>query len=53
LYDLDFIGNDEEKFSYESIDLKSRYNGTTEKMKSLIKKEISTESLMKKRIDIC
>jgi DNA (cytosine-5)-methyltransferase 1 len=38
LYDLDFIGNDEEKFSYESIDLKSRYNGGTEKMKSLIKR---------------
>lgn len=38
LYDLDFVGNDEEKFDYESIDLKSRYNGTTERMKSLIKK---------------
>ncbi len=38
LYDLDFIGNDDEKFSYEPIDLKSRYNGTTEKMKALIKK---------------
>ncbi|HLD53754.1 MAG TPA: DNA cytosine methyltransferase [Sediminibacterium sp.] len=38
LYDLDFIGNDEEKFGYEQIDLKSKYNGSTEKMKSLIKK---------------
>lgn len=38
LYDLDFVGNDDEKFSYETIDLKSRYNGTTEKMKALIKK---------------
>ncbi len=38
LYDLDFIGNDDEKFSYETVDLKSKYNGTTEKMKSLIKK---------------
>jgi DNA (cytosine-5)-methyltransferase 1 len=38
LYDLDFVGNDEEKFSYESIDLKSKYNGTTEKMKALIKR---------------
>jgi DNA (cytosine-5)-methyltransferase 1 len=38
LYDLDFVGNDDEKFSYEPIDLKSRYNGTTEKMKALIKK---------------
>ena len=38
LYDLDFVGNDDEKFNYETIDLKSRYNGTTEKMKALIKK---------------
>lgn len=38
LYDLDFIGNDDEKFNYESIDLKAKYNGTTEQMKSLLKK---------------
>ena len=38
LFDLDFIGNDEEKFSYEPIDLKSRYNGNTEKRKLQIKK---------------
>jgi DNA (cytosine-5)-methyltransferase 1 len=38
LFDLDFIGNDDEKFHYENIDLKARYNGSTEKMKSLIKK---------------
>jgi DNA (cytosine-5)-methyltransferase 1 len=38
LFDLDFIGNDDEKFDYEKIDLKARYNGSTEKMKSLIKK---------------
>ena len=38
LYDLDFIDNDEEKFQYESIDLKAKYNGTTEKMKALVKK---------------
>ncbi len=38
LYDLDFIENDEEKFNYETIDLKSKYNGTTDKMKSLLKK---------------
>jgi DNA (cytosine-5)-methyltransferase 1 len=25
LYDLDFIGNDDEKFDYEKIDLKARY----------------------------
>ncbi len=38
LFDLDFIGNDEEKFDYETINLKSKYNGTTQRMKSLIKK---------------
>ncbi len=38
LYDLDFVGNDEEKYGYEKIDLKSKYIGTSEKMKSLIKK---------------
>lgn len=38
LFDLDFIGNDDEKFHYENVDLKARFNGSTEKMKSLIKK---------------
>jgi DNA (cytosine-5)-methyltransferase 1 len=38
LYDLDFVGNDEEKFDYEKIDLKAKYNGSTQKMESLIKK---------------
>ncbi|WP_428666439.1 DNA cytosine methyltransferase [Runella sp.] len=38
LYDLDIIGNDEEKFTYENIDLKSKYNGKTEKMELLIRK---------------
>ena len=38
IYDLDFIGNDDERFDYEKIDLKSHYNGSTEKMKSLIQK---------------
>lgn len=37
LHDLDFIGNDEEKFNYEPVDLKSKYNGQTEKMKALLK----------------
>jgi len=36
--DLDFIGNDDERYNYESIDLKGKYNGSTEKMKSLIQK---------------
>ncbi|MFO0468679.1 MAG: DNA cytosine methyltransferase, partial [Bacteroidota bacterium] len=38
LYDLDFVGNDDEKFSYEPIDLKAKFNGATEKMKGLIKR---------------
>lgn len=38
LYDLDFVGNDDEKFGYEKVDLKAKYNGSTEKMKSLVKK---------------
>lgn len=38
LYDLDFVGNDDEKFSYDTVDLKAKYNGSTEKMQALIKK---------------
>ena len=38
IYDLDFIGNDDERFNYEEIDLKLKYNGSTQKIKSLIKK---------------
>lgn len=38
IYDLDFVGNDEERFDYEKINLKDQYNGSTEKMKSLIQK---------------
>lgn len=37
LYDLDFVGNDDEKFNYVPIDLKARYNGSTKKMQALIK----------------
>jgi DNA (cytosine-5)-methyltransferase 1 len=32
LYNLDFVGNDKEKVSCEKVDLKAKYNGTTEKM---------------------
>ena len=38
LYDLDFVGNDDEKFDYEKINLKEKYNGSTKIMQSLIKK---------------
>jgi len=37
LYDLDFIGNNEEKYNYEDVNLKAKFNGTTESMKALIK----------------
>ncbi|MFD0988550.1 DNA cytosine methyltransferase [Mariniflexile jejuense] len=38
IYDLDFVGNDDERFDYEKVNLKAQYNGSTEKMKALIKK---------------
>jgi DNA (cytosine-5)-methyltransferase 1 len=38
LYDLDFVGNDDEKYDYEKIDLKAKYNGSTNEMMSLLKK---------------
>lgn len=38
LYDLDIVGNNEEKFAYEDVDLKARYNGTTKTMLTYIKK---------------
>ncbi|WKZ59670.1 MAG: DNA cytosine methyltransferase [Cyclobacteriaceae bacterium] len=38
LYDLDFVGNDDEKFNYEQVNLKERYNGSYGKMVSLLKK---------------
>lgn len=38
IFDLDFIGNNEERFDYEKINLKTQYNGSTEKMKELIQK---------------
>lgn len=38
LYDLDFVENDDEKFDYEAVNLKAKYNGSTKKMTSLLKK---------------
>ena len=38
LHDLDFVGNDEEQFDYKKVDLKAKYNGSTEKMLSLVQK---------------
>ena len=38
LYDLDFIGNDQEAHRYEEIDISTQYNGTAKKMAKLLKK---------------
>mgnify|MGYP003627600813 CR=1 FL=1 len=37
LYDLDFIGNNQEAHHYQSVDISEQYNGTAKKMKSLLK----------------
>lgn len=37
LYDLDFIGNDDEAHRYELVNISKQYNGTAEKMRSLLK----------------
>ena len=38
LYDLDFIGNDEEKFNYDKVDIRAQFNGTADKMNLLIRR---------------
>ena len=38
LYDLDFIGNNQEAHRYELVDISKQYNGTAKKMQSLVKK---------------
>lgn len=38
LYDLDFIGNNQEAHHYEIVDISKQYNGTAKKMMSLLKK---------------
>jgi len=38
LHDLDFVGNNQEAHHYELVDISQQYNGTAQKMKSLIKK---------------
>ena len=48
LYDLDFIGNNQEFHHYEPVDIKIQYNGTAKKMQSLIKKRTIDGKLNKK-----
>ncbi|MFB9055276.1 DNA cytosine methyltransferase [Mariniflexile ostreae] len=38
LYDLDFIGNNQEAHRYELVDISKQYNGTAKKMAKLLKK---------------
>jgi len=38
LYDLDFIGNNQEAHRYESVDISAQYNGTAKQMAKLLKK---------------
>mgnify|MGYP003118437590 CR=1 FL=1 len=38
LYDLDFIGNNQEAHRYELVNILAQYNGTAKKMANLIKK---------------
>jgi DNA (cytosine-5)-methyltransferase 1 len=47
LYDLDFIGNNEEVHHYQKIDISKQYNGTAKKMKSLIKNRSIDGKLLK------
>jgi len=37
LYDLDFIGNNQEAHHYQLVDINKQYNGTAKEMKSLLK----------------
>lgn len=38
LYDLDFVGNNQEAHHYELVDISKQYNGTAKKMAKLLKK---------------
>lgn len=38
LYDLDFVGNNEEAHHYELVDVSKQFNGTAKKLKDLLKK---------------
>lgn len=37
LYDLDFLGNDEESYHYQKVDIKAKHNGNSTKLTSLLK----------------
>jgi len=49
LYDLDFIGNNTHAHNYEKVDIKSMYNGTAEKMQSLVKERAIDGKIINKK----
>ena len=48
LYDLDFIGNNQEFHHYEPVNISAQYNGTAKKMESLIQKRSINGKINKK-----
>ena len=48
LYDLDFIGNNQEFHHYEPVDIKTQYNGTAKELQSLVQKRSIDGKLNKK-----
>jgi len=48
LYDLDFIGNNQEAHRYEQVDISTQYNGTAKKMAKLLKKRSIDGKLISK-----
>ncbi len=48
LYDLDFVGNDDEAHRYELVDISKQYNGTAKKMNGLLKHEVLMGNLTDK-----
>ncbi|WP_296619247.1 DNA cytosine methyltransferase [Marivirga sp.] len=49
LYDLDFIGNNQEAHQYHLVDISKQYNGTAKKMKGLLKKRSIDGKLLKSK----
>ncbi len=48
LYDLDFVGNNQEAHHYELVDISKQFNGTGKKMQGLIKKRTADGKLNSK-----
>lgn len=48
LWDLDFVGNDDEAKHYENIDIKSMYNGSSKRLNALLQKR-KVEGIVEKQ----